>query len=77
MSVAEIQRALSDLSELERGTLAAWLLDSVPPHTSEDAGAEGVEEARRRSQELDSDAVHPLSSEEFWAAIGRVRATWK
>ena len=77
MSVAEIQNAASDLSELDRGTLAAWLLDSLPPHSHEDASQEGLEEAARRRAELDSGRVRPLSSEEFWSAIERLRATWK
>ena len=77
MSIAEIQKAVSDLPEVERGTLAAWLLDSLPPHHHEDAGAEGVAEAARRREELDSGKVRPLSSDEFWASIDRLRATWK
>ncbi len=77
MSLAEIQNAVSDLPEVERGTLAAWLLDSLPPHSHEDASAEGIEEAVRRRDELDSGRVRPLSSDEFWASIERLRATWK
>jgi hypothetical protein len=77
MSIGEIQNAIADLPELERGTLAAWLLDSLPPHSPEDASAEGVEEAMRRRDELDSGRVRSLSSDEFWASIERLRATWK
>jgi Putative addiction module component len=77
MSLADIQNAVSNLSEFERGTLAAWLLDALPPHSDEDASAEGVDEAARRRQELDSGRVQPLSSDEFWASIERLRATWK
>ncbi len=77
MSIAEIQNAVSDLPELQRGTLAAWLLDSLPPHSHEDASAEGVAEAARRREELDSGRVRPLSSDEFWASIERLRATSK
>jgi putative addiction module component (TIGR02574 family) len=77
MSLADIQNAVSDLSALERGTLAAWLLDSLPPHSEEDASAESVDEAARRREELDSGRVQPLSSDEFWASIERLRATWK
>jgi len=65
MSIVEIQKAVSDLPEVERGTLATWLLESLPPHSHEDASAEGVEEATRRREELDSGRVHPLSSDEF------------
>lgn len=77
MSLADIQNAVSDLSEFERGTLAVWLLDSLPPHSDEDASGEGVDEAARRREELDSGRVQPLSSDEFWASIERLRATWK
>ena len=77
MSLAEIQHAVADLSELDRGTLAAWLLDSLPPHDPQDASAEGMAEAARRRQELDSGTVRPLTSDEFWAAIERQRNAWK
>jgi Putative addiction module component len=77
MSIAEIQQAVSDLPEVERGTLAAWLLDSLPPHSHEDASAEGIREAARRREELNSGRVRALSSDEFWASIERLRATWK
>ena len=77
MSVAEIQQAVSDLPEVERGTLAAWLLDSLPPHSHEDASAEGIREAARRREELNSGRVRALSSDEFWASIERLRATWR
>lgn len=77
MSIAEIQNLVSDLSEFERGTLAAWLLNSLPPHSSEDASAECLQEAARRRDELDSGQVLPLSSDDFWASIERLRATWK
>ena len=77
MSIAEIQHAVSDLPAVERGTLAAWLIESLPPHGGEDASAEGIAEAARRREELDSGRVRPLSSDEFWASVERLRATWK
>jgi hypothetical protein len=77
MSIAEIQRTLADLPEKDRGTMAAWLLDSLPPHSPKDAAAEGIEEAARRRQKLDSGTVRPLTSDEFWADIDRQRAAWK
>ena len=69
MSIAEIQNAVSDLSEFERGTLATWLLDSLPPHSHEDASAEDIEEATRRREELDSGQVRPVNSDEFWTSM--------
>jgi hypothetical protein len=77
MSVAEIRNMVAGWSEFDRGTLAAWLLDSLPPHSEEDASAEGIEEAARRRNELDSGRAQSLSSDEFWAAIDQMRATWK
>jgi hypothetical protein len=76
MQFAEIQSAVSDLPEVERGTLAAWLLDSLPPHGHEVAGAEGIAEAVRRREELDSGRVRSLNSDEFWASIEQARSTW-
>jgi hypothetical protein len=77
MSIAEIQNALSDLPEVERGALAARLLDSLPPHSQEDAGAEGIEEAARRREPLDSGKLQPLRADDFWASIERFRDAWK
>jgi hypothetical protein len=77
MSIAEIQNAVSDLPEVERGVLAAWILDSLPAHSHEDASAEGTVEAAGRREELDSGQVRPLSSDEFWASVEHLRATWK
>ena len=75
--MVEIQSALAGMSERERGTLTAWLLNSLPPHSDEDSSAESLKEAFRRRDELESGSVKALSSEEFWAAIERERATWK
>ena len=77
MIAAEIQSALAKLPVKERGTLAAWLLESLPPHGSDDGSAEGVEEAARRREEINSGRVQPLSADEFWAGIARERASWK
>ena len=77
MSMAELQNAVEELSDKERGTLAAWLLNSLPPHAAEDAHADTLKEAVRRQDELDSGAVKAMTAEEFWAAIDRERATWK
>ena len=77
MSATEIQHALAKLPVKERGSVAAWLLETLPPHGAEDAAAEGIEEAARRREEIDSGRVQPTSSDEFWAAIARERASWK
>lgn len=77
MSMTEIQAAVSGLPERERGSLAAWLLDSLPAHSGEDAAADSLAEAARRRDELDSGAVRPLTADEFWASIERERLTWR
>ena len=77
MSMVEIQNAAAELSDRERGTLAAWLLNSLPPHSGDDGSADSLREADRRRDELDSGDVKAMSAEEFWASIERERATWK
>ena len=77
MSLTEIKLAAEDLPARERGSLALWLLESLPPHSGEDATAEGIAEAARRREELDSRRVQPLSADEFWGAIAEERAAWK
>ena len=71
MSMAEIQNALTELPEEQRATIAAWILDSLPPHSEQDAFAEGIEEAAKRREELDSGGVEALSSEHFWSSVKR------
>src|SRR5690242_13686553 len=71
MSVMEIQKSAATLSDKERGKLAAWLLDSLPPSSDEDASSDSIVEADRRRAELDSGKVQPLSNEEFWDSIAR------
>jgi hypothetical protein len=77
MSDIEIQHFLAKLPANERGSLAAWLLETLPPHGTEDATAEGIEEAVRRREEIDSGRVHPISPDEFWTAVTLERASWK
>jgi len=77
VSITEIQNTISTMSEQQRGTLAAWLMESLPPHDGQDATEEGIEEATRRREELDSGNVRALSSDEFWASIRRDRAAWE
>jgi len=77
MSVAEIQKNVSGLPEKERAKLAAWLLDSLPPSSEDDAGTASLEEAVRRREELDSGRAHPISETEFWEGIDLERRQWK
>ena len=77
MSVIEIQKTVSTLSDKDRAKLAAWLLDSLPPSSDEDAAADSIAEADRRRAELDSGQVQPLSNEEFWDSVALERKQWR
>lgn len=68
---------MSSLPDGQKGELAVWLLDSLPPHSSEDALHESIQEASKRREELDSGEVKAVSADEFWASIERERASWK
>jgi hypothetical protein len=77
MSLAEIKKSVAQLADAEKVALTAWLLDSLPPHNSEDASTDSLHEAAHRRDEMDSGKVRPLGAAEFWAAIERERASWK
>ena len=77
MSLAEIKQSATRLEEREKGDLAAWLLDSLPPHSDDDAAADSLHEATRRREELDSGSAQAMSADEFWATIERERRSWK
>lgn len=77
MSATEIQHVLARLPVKERGSVAAWLLETLPPHGTEDGAAEGIEEAARRREDIDSGRVKPTPADEFWAAIAQEQAAWK
>ena len=69
MSLMEIKSAVSDLDERERANLAAWLLDSLPSPGIEAGAGDVLEEARKRSKQLESGEVKEMSEEEFWSAV--------
>ena len=77
MSVADIKSAVAELPEQDRAELAAWLLDSLPAASFGDENDDGLREAARRREELDSGRAAPLSAAEFWADVDRARAQWK
>ena len=77
MSLNQIKDAVAELPEKARGSLAAWLLDSLPPHAAEDDSNAGIEEAARRRDELDAGKVQLVSADEFWDAVKQERASWK
>jgi len=58
-SIIEIEKLALKLSEQERATLAANLLDSLPGVLSDED--EGVAEALRRDAEIDADPNQAMS----------------
>jgi hypothetical protein len=77
MSLAEIQSAAGELSEHERGRLALWLLETLPPGHDGDSTADTIQEALRRDEELTFGKVKGLTAEEFWSAVAEQRQQWK
>jgi putative addiction module component (TIGR02574 family) len=67
--VQELQQRASTLSVSERASLAADLLESLPPVLDDED--EGVAEARRRDQEIARDPNAAISWEQLRRAIGR------
>jgi hypothetical protein len=76
MSLNQIKDAVAELAEQARGSLAAWRLDSLPPHSGEDANDAGIEEAVRRRDEVNAGKIALVSADEFWAAVKQERASW-
>ena len=77
MSVAEIKSAVAAMPERDQAELVAWLLDLLPVPAHGEEGDEGLQEAGRRREELDSGRVAPLAAEKFWADVDGARAQWK
>jgi len=69
VTFAEIETQAMELTESERATLAAHLLDSLPPVVYDDDSS--VAEAMRRDAELDLDPSAGISLEEFRNSFGR------
>lgn len=66
-SIIEIEKLALDLSEEERATLAANLLNSLPGILSEED--EGVAEALRRNAEIEANSSEALSLSELDSRI--------
>lgn len=62
-TIIEVEKLALDLSERERATLAANLLDSLPGVLSDDDG--GIAEALRRDAEIETDPSQAISLEEL------------
>ena len=66
-TIVEVEKLALDLSEKERATLAANLLDSLPGILSDDD--EGVAEALRRDAEMETDPTRAISLPELDSQI--------
>ena len=66
-TIIEIEKLALDLPERDRTTLAASLLESLPPILYDED--EGVAEALRRDAAMDADQTLAISFEEFDARI--------
>jgi len=62
-TIIEIEKLALDLPEHDRATLAANLLESLPPILSDED--EGIAEALRRDAELDADPSQAISFDEL------------
>lgn len=71
-TIFEVEKLALDLTEQERATLAANLLDSLPGILSDED--EGLAEALRRDAEIDADPEQAISLAELDSQIqGRRR----
>ena len=69
MKLKEIEQEALALSDTERASLAAKLLDTLPPPGTDVSN----EEVERRERELDSGEVAPVLREEFVRRVERER----
>ena len=69
MKLAEIEQEALALSERDRASLAAKLLDTLPPPGTDVSD----EEVERREQELESGQIAAISHEEFVRRVEQSR----
>lgn len=69
VTLKEIESLAFELPDSDRARLAACLLDSLPGALVHEDN--GVDEALRRSEEMDRDASVCLTHDEFMVAVGR------
>ena len=72
MSILEVEELALGLPASERGKLAEKLIRSLPGPFIEDDD-DGVEEALRRSREMDENLEMSLTEEEFFAGFEEYR----
>ena len=71
--VAEAEELALRLSDSERAKLAEKLIASLPGPFIDDSD-DGIEEALRRSREMDEDPAMSLTEEEFFASFEKYRS---
>jgi len=69
MKLAEIEQEALALSDVERASLAAKLLDTLPPPGTDISDEEGD----RRERDMDSGGITPILREEFVRRVQRER----
>ena len=74
MSLIELKTLALELSDEDRGELAASLFNSLDLPDPHDADLDSITEARSRSEELDSGTVSAIPENEFWAMVQADRA---
>lgn len=73
IAAEEVEKLAFELTEKERAQLAGKLLNSLPsPFINDDD--DGVEEALRRSREMDEDPAMSLTEKEFFASSEEYRS---
>ncbi len=68
-AIQEIQKRILALPVEQRAMLAESLLSSLPPTEEQWSEQAEIEEAERRSQEIETGGVQPLSEEEFFRRV--------
>lgn len=69
MSVPELMSLVLNLAPSERAELMGALLDSLDAADPNDSDQDSVQEASRRSHELDSGSVTAVGEDEFWKSV--------
>lgn len=70
--LAAIQQEIRALSDAEKEEILATLLEELDGPADPDVEAAWLEEANRRSREIDSGAVQCIPAEEAFARIDRI-----